>query len=70
MPDSVKCLRDIKSDDERFSEVPKRGKPGMSKVGKMIPCRSCLTEAMLVIKKRLLDSRYLIKWELSNVSKP
>ena len=29
MPDSVKCRRDIKSDDEWFSEVLKRGWPDM-----------------------------------------
>ena len=52
MPDSVKCLRDIKSDDEWFSEVPKRGWPGMSTIGKKIPCRSCFMEAILVIWKK------------------
>ena len=54
MPDSVKCLRDIKSNDEWFSEVPKRGWPSMSKIGKKIPCRSCLTEAILVIGKKIV----------------
>ena len=54
MPDSVKCLRYIKSDDEWFSEVPKRGWPGMSKIGKKIPCRSCLTEAIVVIWKKIV----------------
>ena len=54
MPDSVKCLGDIKSDDEWFSEAPKRGWPGMSKIGKKIPCRSCPMEAVLVIWKKIV----------------
>ena len=59
MPDSVKCLRDIKSDDEWFSEVLKRGWPDMSKIGKKIPCRSCLTEAILVIWKKVVKFEML-----------
>ena len=54
MPDSARCLRDVKSDDEWFSEVPKRGWLGMSKIGKKIPCRTCLTEAILVIWKQIV----------------
>ena len=54
MPDSVKCLRDIKSNNEWFSEVPKRGWPSRSKIGKKIPCRSCLAEAILVIGKKIV----------------
>ena len=40
----------------------------MSKIGKKIPCRSCLMEAILVTE-RLLDSKCLMKWDLSKVSK-
>ena len=54
MPDSVKCLRDVKSNGKWFSEVSKRGWPGMSKIGKKIPCRSCLKEAILVIWKKIV----------------
>ena len=54
MPDSVKCLGDIKSDDKWFSKVPKRERPGLSKIGKMIPCRSYLTDTILVIWKKIV----------------
>ena len=54
MPDSVKCLRDIESDGKWFSKVPKRGWPDMSKIGKKIPYRSCLMEAILVIRKKIV----------------
>ena len=72
MPDSVKCLRDIGSDDKWFSEVPKRRWPGMSKTGKKIPCRSCLTEAILVIWKKLVRFEVFdevgVKQNLKNLS--
>ena len=54
MRDSIKCLRDIESNNKWFSEVPKRGWSCMSKIGKKIPCRSCLTEAILVIWEKIV----------------
>ena len=41
----------------------------MSKIGKKIPCRSCVTEAILVIGKKIVRFEILTKWELSIVSK-
>ena len=52
MPDSVKCLRDIKSDDIRFPKVPKRGRPYMSKIREKITSISHFMGTILVIRKK------------------
>ena len=41
----------------------------MSKIEKNIPCRSCLTEAILVICKKIVRFEVFDEWELSKISK-
>jgi len=52
VPHSVEGLGDVEGDDEGLTEVAKRRRPDVGEVGEQVTSRSCLSETVLVVRKK------------------